>query len=137
MGIGVRHLSVVEGGGSDPLRVGTCRRPGCAEAVAELGLCSEHLQGYHRMRGRHEMALANRAAANYDVLVSGANRDLDLEGDETVEREWLWALGEHLAAHGVDAATTHDEDLLRQALLDALGDYVDGHAGRGHLSVVA
>jgi hypothetical protein len=37
----------------------------------------------------------------------------------------------------VDADTVHDEDLLRQAVLDALGDYVDEHAGRGHLSVVA
>ena len=137
MGIGVRHLSVVEGGASDPLRVGTCRRPGCAETVAELGLCDDHLQGYNRMRGRREVALANRAASNYDALVGDATRDLDRPGGETVEREWLWALGEHLAAHGVDAATAYDEDLLRQAVLDALGDYVDEHAGRGHLSVVA
>ena len=137
MGSGVRHLTVLPGGADDPLRVGTCRRPGCAETVSELGLCFDHLQGYNRMRGRRELALAQRAAANYDALVRSANHDLDRASKDHVEREWLWALGEHLAAHGVDAATAHDEDLLRQAVLDALGDYVDEQAGRGHLSVVA
>jgi hypothetical protein len=89
------------------------------------------------MRGRREQALARRAAANYETLVESAARDVDQAGRPDVERDWLWALGEHLAAHGVDADTVHDEDLLRQAVLDALGDYVDEHAGRGHLSVVA
>ena len=138
MGSGVRHLSIVQGGAYDPLRVGICRRPGCAERVSELGLCDEHLHGYNRMRGRRERVLAECAAANYDALVRSAAAGLDTgQGPAGVEREWLWALGEHLAAHGVDAATAHDEDLLRRAVLDALGDYVDEHAGRGHLSVVA
>jgi hypothetical protein len=137
MASATRHLTVVEGGADDPLRVGICRRHGCAETVTELGLCTDHLQGYNRMRGRREQALARRAAANYETLVESAARDVDQAGRPDVERDWLWALGEHLAAHGVDADTVHDEDLLRQAVLDALGDYVDEHAGRGHLSVVA
>jgi len=41
------------------------------------------------------------------------------------------------AAHGVDPRTAFDEDLLERAVLDALGDYVDEHAGRGPLRVVA
>jgi hypothetical protein len=137
MGIGVRHLRVVRGGADDPLRVGTCRRAGCAETVSELGLCDEHLRRYNRFRGCHEQALARSAAANYHALVRSAAADHRRAGSPQIEREWLWALGEHLAAHGVDAATAFDEDLLRRAVLDALGDYVDEQAGRGHLSVVA
>ena len=133
MALAARHLTVLPGGSDDPLRVGTCRRPGCAEPVCELGLCDHHFQGYNRMRGRREQALAEQAAANFDALVASTAR----APGRDVEREWLWALGEHLAAHGVDPATAHDEDLLRQAVLDALGDYVDEQAGRGHLSVVA
>jgi len=136
MASGTRHLTVVRGGATDPLRAGTCRRPGCAETVTELGLCADHFRRYTRLRGRREQALARGAAANFDVLVARAGSTLD-EAGRPVEREWLWALGEHLAAHGVDAGTAHDEDLLRQAVLDALGDYVDEQAGRGHLTVVA
>lgn len=119
------------------MREGTCRRRGCAEGVSALGLCPRHLEGYNDLRGRREHALAERAAANYDALVESANADLERAGEPRIEREWLWALGEHLAAHGVDPKTAHDEDLLQRAVLDALGDYVDEHAGRGHLSVVA
>lgn len=137
MAVATRHLTVLPGGAADPLRVGTCRRPGCAEPVCELGLCDDHFQGYNRMRGRREQALAARAAANYDALVASADDAPGPAPGGGLEREWLWALGEHLAAHGVDPATAHDEDLLRQAVLDALGDYVDEQAGRGHLSVVA
>jgi hypothetical protein len=136
MAAGANHLTVLEGGRRDPLREGVCRRQGCAEPVSELGLCPGHLQGYNRMRGRREHALALRAAANYAALVDSANRDLEQAGAPAVEREWLWALGEHLAAHGVDAGAAHDEHLLQSALLDALGDYVDEQAGRGHLGVV-
>jgi hypothetical protein len=59
------------------------------------------------------------------------------EGRPGAEREWLWALGEHLAAHGIDPAGTHSDGLLCEAVLDALADYVDERAGRGHLTVVA
>ena len=137
MAMAARHLTVLPGGADDPLRVGTCRRPGCAEPVCELGLCDAHLERYTRFRGQREQALAEQAAANYDALVESATADPDPVGGRDVEREWLWALGEHLAAHGVDPATSHDEHLLRPAVLDALGDYVDEQAGRGHLSVVA
>ena len=132
-----RRFTVLQGGATDPLRVGTCRRAGCAEEVVDLGLCAECLQGYNRKQGEREQRLALRAAANYDALVESANQDLDRAGEPDVEQDWLWALGEHLAAHGVDPETAHDEDLLRQAVLDALGDYVDEHAGRGGLRVVA
>lgn len=137
MATATRHLTVLPGGADDPLRVGTCRRPGCAETVRELGLCDDHFQGYTRLRGRREQALAEQAAANYDALIASAVDAPGPVGGPEPEREWLWALGEHLAAHGIDPGTAHDEDLLRQAVLDALGDYVDEQAGRGHLSVVA
>src|SRR5687768_12855877 len=117
-----RRFTVLQGGASDPLRAGVCRRVGCAEGVVDLGLCAEHLQGYNRMQGEREQELALRAAANFDALVESANTDLERAGEPDVEREWLWALGEHLAAHGIDPETAHDEDLLRQAVLDALGD---------------
>lgn len=137
MGSAVRHLTLVQGGADDPLRVGTCRRPGCAESVVDLGLCSSHLASYDIMRGRQEREIADRAAANFQTLVRSANEGLDEAGRPEVEQDWLWALGEHLAAHGVDPDTAHDEDLLRRAVLDALGDYVDENSGRAHLSVVA
>ena len=136
MAAGARRLRVLDGGGRDPLREGVCRREGCAEPVTELGLCRRHLQGYNRMRGRREQALALRAAANYAALAGSAAREPGVEGEHAAEPEWLWALGEHLAAHGVDAGTRHDERLLGDALLDALSDNVDEGAGRGPLSLV-
>jgi hypothetical protein len=137
MAAGANRLCVLAGGARNPLREGVCRRAGCADPAAELGLCQEHLQGYNRMRGRREQVLALRAAANYAALAEAAVSEPVREGEPAVEREWLWALGEHLAAHGIDAGTRHDEDLLEGALLDALGDYVDERAGRGPLRVVA
>jgi hypothetical protein len=127
------RLAVLPGGSLDPLRAGTCRRTGCADPVVDLGLCADHLEDYHRLRGRRERVLAQRAAANFGALVDAAGR----EGRPGVEREWLWALGEHLAAHGIDAAGARRDGLLCEAVLDALADYVDERAGRGHLTVVA
>jgi hypothetical protein len=128
-----RQLTVLAGGADDPLRAGVCRRSGCADPVVELGLCGPHLEGYHRARGRREQVLARRTAANFGALVEAAGD----EGSGGVEREWLWALGEHLAAHGIEPSSARGDGGLREAVLDALADYVDEGAGRGHLTVVA
>ena len=126
------RFTVISGGATDPLREGVCRRVGCAETVVDLGLCSHCLQLYLRTRTGIERALAERAVANFDLLLAQASGS-----DDEPEREWLWALGEHLAAHGIDPETTLDEPRLQKAVLDALGDYTDGDPARDHLRVVA
>ena len=126
------RLTLISGGAADPLREGTCRRVGCAESVVDLGLCDHCLQLYLRTRTGIERALTERAIANFDLLLAEAAGK-----DDEPEREWLWALGEHLAAHGVDPETKLDENRLHTAVLDALGDFTDGAIGRDHLKVVA
>ena len=126
------RFTLISGGAADPLREGTCRRVGCAEPVVDLGLCSHCLQMYLRTRTGIERALTERAVANFDLLLAQANGK-----DDQPERDWLWALGEHLAAHGIDPETSLDEPRLHHAVLDALGDYTDGDSARDHLKVVA
>lgn len=100
------------------------------EPVQDLCLCDEHLADYHRTRGARELELAKVAVANVRALQAA-----EAENRHEIEPEWLWALGEHLAAHGVDPETAHNEDLLQRAVLDALGDYAEEQGGR-HLKAV-
>jgi hypothetical protein len=116
MGFSAPALRLLDGGREHPLRSGYCRRSGCAEPAIDLGFCEQHLGHYHARRDAEEADLARRAAVTRRKLLERAVPE--------AEKEWSYALAEHMAAEGVDPESPRDESALYNAIVSALCDFV-------------